>query len=244
VALVETPRAAPRGPFADSAITPLANELLSVARAALAGEPLPTVSFPIEKVSPGDRLVKGDTESLPRDLEFLALALELEFSLGPRGSSSGSGSGSGGNAPDGLELALFLSRHGLKVIELKGDTVSGAHPAPSWLPVAGLAQEILTDVQQDRMARWWLGDAEKRMFGPELAKEIERDASKQPDRLLKAQKRVAGKTLVHGFLLDDVALIAKDPQGGIWGLRMQFEGGDSPELDAHPLVRVRRPRQD
>ena len=154
VAVVETRRTEPKGPFADSPITPLANELIQVARAALAGEPIPKVSFPIERIRERDRdrLVSGDTKSLPRELEFIALAMELEFSLGPRG--SGTHRGSGGSAPDGIELALFLSRHGLKVIELEAEEVSGAFPAPSWLPVAGLAQEILTDVQQDRMDRW------------------------------------------------------------------------------------------
>ncbi len=240
VAVVETPRPEPEGPFADSPITPLANELIQVVRAALASEPLPRVSFPIETVRQPDRLVTGDKESLPADVEFVALAMELEFSVGPRGSSTTPGPG--GSAPGGLELGLFLSRHGLKLIELKADQVSSAIPAPSWLPVHGLAQEILSDVQQDRMERWWLGDAEKEMLGADIAKEIERDERKQPDRLRKARKRVAGKTRVHGFEIDDVTLIAKDSQQRIWGLRMQFESGDQPELDSHPLVRVRKPR--
>ena len=240
MAVVEATRPAPEGPFADSPITPLANELIQVARAALAGQPLPRVSFPIETIRQPDRLVTGDKDLLPAEFEFVALAMELEIALGPRGSPTNPGPG--GNAPDGLELGLFLSRHGLKLIELKADSVSGAIPAPSWLPVDGLAHEILTDVHQDRMDRWWLGGAEKEMLGAEIAKEIEREAQRQPDRLRKAKKRLAGKTRVHGFKIDDVTLIAKDSRQRVWVLRMQFESGDKPELDSHPLVRVRKPR--
>ncbi len=242
VTIVEAPPPQSRGPFPDSAITPLAHELIQVVQAALRGDPLPKVSFPIEAIRDQDRVVSGDKEALPRELEFIAFAMELEFSLGPRG--TGANSGPGGGAPDGIELALFLSRHGLKIIELKADQVSNAIPAPSWLPVDALAQEILADVQGDRMTRWWLGDAEKQLFGPELTAEIERNSGKQPDRLRKAQQRVAGKTRVHGFRIDDVTLIVRDPRGEFWALRMQFESGDTPELDAHPVVRVRRAKRD
>jgi hypothetical protein len=235
---VETPTPRAHGPFPDSPITPVAHELIQVAGAALRGDPIPRVSFPIETIGDRDSLVSGEKDLLARELEFIAFAMELEFSTEP------TNPGPGGVAPEGIDLVLFLSRHGLKIIKLEADAVSGALPAPGWLSVSGLAQEILTDVQGDRMGRWWLGDAEQQLLGPELAKEIERDGAKQPDRLRKAQQRLAGKTSVRGFRIDDVTLIARDPRGEIWALRMQFERGDDPTLDANPIVRVRRAKRD
>lgn len=225
------PRAQEASPFADSPITPLANQLVQVADAARLGEPLPEVAFPIERHSAEDRLLHRDQEPLPREIEYVGLAMELEIALGPPGP--------GGGAPGGLELILFLSRHGLKILALEADPVSGARPPPRWLPVSGLAQQILSDLRADRMQRWWIGDAELAMLGPELAREVERERP-GPDELRKARALARADAAVHGFRIDDVTVIARDAQSRLWALKMQFESGDVPELDAHPLVRVRR----
>ena len=229
---------APRpGPgFADSPITPLAREVVAVAQAALRGEPLPQVSFGIEPPSADVPLVHEQGKKTPRDLQFIAFAMDLEIALAPPPTAPANAPG--GNGAEGLETMLYLSQHGLKLLSLKPDTVSDTIAAPRWLPVAGLVKTLLADIRTGRMQGWWIGDADKAMLGPELTREIQREAP--GDSAMKTlEQRWDESTTAHGYRLDDIVLVARDPSGTLWGAKLQFESGEPPELDSRPLVRLR-----
>jgi hypothetical protein len=223
--------------FAASPITGLAEQVIQVSQAAIRGEPLPAVDFPIERHQPDDKLVRSD-EPIPRELEFVVFAMELEIALSAPKPASGAVP-PGAEPPDGLECQLFLTQHGLKLISIKADSVSDPKPVPHWLPVTPLADELIADLRQDRMQRWWIGDAEKALLGPALIPEIEREHPK-PAHLAAAKQLAKSSTRVHGIRIDDLALLGRDVRGQFWGMKLQFESGDVVELDAHPLVRVER----
>jgi hypothetical protein len=209
------------GRFGDSPLAPFAEELVSVVEAALAKRPLPRVAFPIERHDPEDELVRSDGP-VPTGLEYIALALELELALDA----------------GGIELLLFVSRHGVKLMGIEKGGGADRNPPPAWFPVATIADEILADLRADRLDRWWVGEPEKQLLGPALARELDKERS-DPDEVEEAKQVVARGARLQGVEIDDVTLVARDARGAVYGLRMQFENGDRPELDSHPLVRVK-----
>lgn len=218
----EVPAPAPAaGRFGDSALAPFAEDLVSVAEAALAKRPLPRVAFPIERHDPEDELVRSDGP-VPTGLEYIALALELELALDA----------------GGIELLLFVSRHGVKLMGIEKGGGADRNPPPAWFPVATIAGEILADLRADRLDRWWVGEPEKQLLGPALARELDKERS-EPDEVEEAKQVVARGARLQGVEIDDVTLVARDARGAVYGLRMQFENGDHPELDSHPLVSVK-----
>jgi hypothetical protein len=126
----------------------------------------------------------------------------------------------------------------VKLMGIEKGGGADAKPPPSWLPVGTIVGEILSDLRGGRLDRWWVGAAEKTLLGPDLAQELDKERSSAED-VAEAKERVERGARVLGVELDDVTLVARDSRGAVYGLRMQFESGDVPELDAHPLVRVK-----
>jgi hypothetical protein len=218
----ETPAS---GRFGNNALTPLAEQLVSVVEAAFAKRPLPKVDFPIERYRPEEELVSSDGP-VPSGLDYLALAVQLELAL----------------ENGGIEMMLLVSRHGVKLMGIEEDG-NNAKPPPAWLPVGNIAGQILADLRADRLDAWWVGEPEKQLLGPQLARELDKERSK-PDEVRQAKQIAQRGVRLRGVEVDDVTLVARDRQGVVYGLRMQFESGEQPELDAHPLVRVKRAPDD
>jgi hypothetical protein len=215
-----------RGSFPETPLTPLARQLISVTECALRGQPMPEVQFRIERHEAGDRLVRG--APIPAgDLHFLAFAMEIKVGLPNQ---------------KGLELMLLLTEHGVKILKLEAEEGQPSRPLPRWLPIDGLISEILRDVGRGTIDRWLVGEPEKSLVGPEIARELDKERPK-PEQIAAAQRAVGSHSIATGYALDDIALVAKDGSGKLWGFKLQFEDGPDPELDARPLVRVRAPEE-
>ncbi len=233
VQLVSAPRSVTG--FADSPLTPFANEVTALALAALDGRPLPSTDIPLERYDSARKLVSLEPgASAPRSAELLVLAfaMEIEANLATNP-----------DAPTArLETLAFLSPAGLKVAVLDQRSPAGLGPLPPYVSGAG---EFMTQVvSAARSANWstlLVGEAERRVLADErLWHEIEKERPQQAELdLISRLAQSSSKPTQFG--LDDIGIVTRHRDGTIWALKLNFDHQDGQVvLDTHPLVRVRR----
>jgi len=224
-----TPSPAEQGPFAASALTPLAEQLAALARAALDGGPLPS-ELPLEQPVRADALVESE-EALPAaaDLDFFLLALEICLDFDSE-------------TPDGagVKAGLVLTRTGVRVASLGGCSGRGDAPLPEWLRGVEQASRDLARALDDGSIRELIiGESDRPAFGNDAV--FDALAERRPTLAQIDRARRKSEAKYRGASLSELGVIARVRAGEIWGFL--FEVGERRGqivLCSSPLLDVRR----
>lgn len=238
------PAPIPGRPFADSPITPFAEQLADYALAAVEGRPLPPPPVPTR--TPVDTPEIDWSERArprPRRLEVLAVALEIELVL-KRGRPEDSATG-----PERwgtLRTTLAVTRNGVRVVSLRPGAMTpdpqGGAPPRGLEGLRELSRRFLADLRRGDVSAYELTEADRALLandavwvqvhedGPPLrrARELARMLEGLPDAPL-------------AYWLDDVGVLARDEEGRLYSLTLELDPyRDTFALATTPLIEVRR----
>jgi len=242
LAEAEAPRASGR-PYADTPLTPIADDLTALALAAISGAPLPVTRAPLD--APLESPLEIDWQSTaPRDPVVLGIAFEIELIL-KRGAPDDDAVG-----PDrwgSIRLTLALSRHGLRLVSLRPRTMSHALPGGSLPPpmrgATAVAAELLGAIRAGDVTGYAMGEDERRLLdndevwlqaqqdrvSPEMVRQVQQMIATLPDEPL-------------AWRLDDIAVLIADADDRLLSLAFEWDadGQGSFALRTSPLIEVRQ----
>ena len=244
-----TPTTPPRlsaRPYADTPITAFANAMTEVMVAAAQGETMPQLPFPtVGHVDPSaPQLEFRDQNDRPQgELTVLGFGMEVDFifKTGQPVPDAAPGTEDGR-----LRTVLYVTRHGLRLLELRSalmDEDAGL-PAPQiFSGLDGVAHDLFERVRNDTLAELYLGDLERQIIGNE---EVWREASEQrprPDSIerVRVMAEQFGPTPPVTYYLDDGGVLVRDERGSIFSISFDFEDVNGQlVLESNPLFRVAR----
>lgn len=233
-------------PYAETPITPLANELTELALAALRRQPLAPPSFPTAGPLPSPAPIAWRTPDRLRDPDALAvigIAFELELVM-KRGRPDPDVDGP--ERYGAIRVTLALSRGGLRVVGLRPRLLSSSYGAGT-LPVAlvplqQVARELLASIRAEDITGYRLTDEDRALLDNETVWMQMVEDRVPAGRVHELAQMLA--TLPEepiAYVIDDVAVLARDREANLYSLTMDFDlRRGTFAMQTQPLLEVRR----
>lgn len=229
-------------PYADTPITPIAQELTELALAAIDGRDLPATRVPMPEPSGPTQLV-WYTDTRPRDLTILVIAFEVELVL-KRGEPEEDAEGPA--RWGSVRATLALSRNGLRLVSLRPRTMTrqlrGGPLPPGMEGFAAVCGELLAALRRGDISGYALDDADRALLGnDDVWARVQQDrvSSALAAQIQTMLGTLPGEPLAYRF--DDIALLAADEEDNLLSFAFEMEAlAGSYALRTEPLLEARR----
>lgn len=231
-------------PYADTPVTFFAEQMTRALLAAVRDEPLPQLpvptALPIGPTGP-DVQYQGSEARPVGELTVLGFGMEVDFVLKV---GEPDPDGAPGTQDGQLRATIYLTRNGLRLLELRSSEMGreSGLPAPQVLcDLDSVGHDILQRVRDDTISQLFLGETERRILGnDDVWREVQEG---RPSGEVLQRVRVMvdqfGPTPPITFRLDDGGILVRDEAGSVFTLSFDLDDdGSQVVLSADPFVRV------
>lgn len=223
------------GWFAPSPITALADEMVAINEAAIAGRALPPHRIDIEplRTDSPDVSYRDESERPVGNLQYVVFGVEADIVF-DRSATDPDDAGA-------LRVVIFLSRAGWKLARVMARPAPTTMPVPRWLTgLEDVCWEVVRAAKERRLDQLLVGEAERAVLGNDALFDLIRQELPKRESLDLLADLVPDEG-PSGLRVDDLVLVARDAKGELWGFEydMDRKGGRT-VLDSRPLVRASR----